>query len=162
MILLSSLFVLFWRNNLEIIAEAYTGRFRLIPVGVESIAFAFSVAAILNLSLLLILLHRKIKIFSWDFFMPQLKIFLCVIFMGFALYIPIKLLDQLVFDTTRTINLILLTGISSLIGFSIYFFLTWLFDVKEASTFLLMFKRLSGSKQIIGESEKIIEPKISQ
>lgn len=162
MILLSVFFVFFWSNNLEIISDAYTGRFRLIPVGVESLAFAFSVASILNLSLLLIFLHKRIKIFSLDFFIPQFKIFLCVIFMGFALYIPIKLLDQLVFDTTRTINLILLTGISSFIGFTIYLFLTWLFDVKEASTFLLMFKRLGGSKQIIGESEKIIEPKISQ
>ncbi len=162
MITLSLLFVLFWSNNLQSIAEAYTGRFRLIPVGVESLAFAYSVASVLNLTLLLFYLNKKIKVITMDFIIPQIKIFLCVVFMGFALYIPIKLLDQLVFDTTRTINLLFLTGISSLIGFSIYFFLTWLFDVKEASTFLLMFKKIGGSKQIIGESEKIIEPRISQ
>ena len=74
--------------------------------------------------------------------------------MAFALYIPLKLLDQLVFDTTKTVNLILLTGISSLIGFSIYFFLTWLLDVHEASTFLLMFKKIGGTKEIIDESSK--------
>ncbi len=162
MILLSLLFVLFWSQNLETLANAYTGRFRLIPVGVESLAFTYSVAAILNLILLLFFLNKKIKLITKDFIVPQIKIFLCVIFMGFALYIPIKLLDQLVFDTTRTVNLILLTGISSLLGFGIYFFLTWLFDVKEASTFLLMFKKIGGSKQIIDESEKIIEPRISQ
>lgn len=162
MIGLSLLFVLFWSHNLENIAYEYTGRFRLIPVGVESLAFSYSVGAILNLVLLLIFLSKRVHIFSSSFFMPQLKIFLAVVFMGFALYIPIKLLDQLVFDTTKTVNLILLTGISSLIGFSIYFFLTWLFNVKEASTFLLMFKRIGGSKEIIDESEKIIEPRISQ
>lgn len=162
MLCLSLFFVIFWSQNLESIANAYTGRFRLIPVGVESLAFTYSLAAILNLTLLLFFLNRKIKLITIDFILPQIKIFICVIFMGFALYIPIKLLDQLVFDTTRTINLILLTGISSLIGFTIYFFLTWFFDVKEASTFLLMFKKISGSKQIINESEKIIEPRIGQ
>ena len=162
MIVLSVIFVTVWRNNLIDYALNYSGRFRLIPVGVESLAFAYSIAAILNLALLLFFLNRKIQIFSYEFWISQIKIFLSVIFMGFALYIPIKLLDQLVFDTTRTINLILLTGISSLFGFTIYFFLTWLLDVKEASTFLLMFKKVSGRKEIIGESEKIIDPKISQ
>lgn len=162
MVAMSVIFVLVWRNNLIDYALNYSGRFRLIPVGVESLAFAYSVAAILNLVLLLFFLNRRIKIFSYEFWISQAKIFLSVIFMGFALYIPIKLLDQLVFDTTRTVNLILLTGISSLFGFAIYFFLTWLLDVKEASTFLLMFKKVGGRKEIIGESEKIIDPKISQ
>lgn len=162
LIVLSSVFVLLWRNNLIDYALNYSGRFRLIPVGVESLAFAYSVAAILNLVLLLILLNRRVKIFSYDFWISQIKIVLSVIFMGFALYIPIKLLDQLVFDTTRTVNLLLLTGISSIIGFVIYFFLTWLFNVKEVGTFLLMFKKVSGRREIIGESEKIIDPGIGQ
>ena len=162
MVFLSATFVLVWRNNLIDYAINYSGRLRLIPVGVESLAFAYSIAAILNLVLLLFFLNRKVKISSYEFWISQVKIFLSVIFMGFALYIPIKLLDQLVFDTTRTINLILLTGISSIIGFAIYFFLTWLLDVKEASTFLLMFKKVSGRRELIEESEKIIDPKISQ
>lgn len=162
MIFLSVIFVLVWRNNLIDYALNYSGRFRLMPVGVESLAFSYSIAAILNLVLLLIFLNKKVKIFNYEFWISQIKIFLSVIFMGFALYIPIKLLDQLVFDTTRTINLLLLTGISSIIGFSIYFFLTWLLDVKEAGTFLLMFKKISGRKEIIEESEKIIDPMISQ
>lgn len=162
LILLSSIFVIVWRHNLVDYALNYSGRFRLVPVGVESLAFAYSIAAILNLILLLFLLNRKVKIFDPEFIISQVKIFICVVFMGIALYIPIKLLDQLVFDTTRTVNLILLTGISSIIGFALYFFLTWLFNVKEASTFLLMFKRVSGRRELIGESEKIIDPKIGQ
>jgi hypothetical protein len=82
--------------------------------------------------------------------------------MGFALYVPIKLLDQLVFDTTKTINLIFLTGISSVAGLLIYLFLTWLLNVKEAETFLYMFRRLSGYKELVNKSEKIIDVKASQ
>ncbi len=163
MIILSLAFVLIWGQNLDNIASMQTGRFRFMPSGVETLAFAYSIAAIFNLLVLLFFLNRKIHIFNFrHFWFPQIKIFMATIFMGFALYVPIKLLDQLVFDTTKTINLILLTGISSLIGFSIYFFLTWLFDVKEASTFLLMFKKITGYRELLGKSEKIIEPKISQ
>ncbi|MBI3092794.1 MAG: hypothetical protein HYZ02_01000, partial [Candidatus Levybacteria bacterium] len=66
-------------------------------------------------------------------------------------------LDQLVFDTTRTVNLILLTGISSFAGLSLYLFLTWLFDVKEAKTFILMFKKIGDWREILGKSEEVID-----
>ena len=162
-ILLSILFVSYWSSNLERISEVYSSTFRLIPVGVESIAFAYSIGMIINLIILLILLNKKINFFGIkSFLIPQIKIFICALFMGIALYIPIKLLDQLVFDTTRTVNLILLTGISSLIGILIYFFLTWLLNVKEAGTFLLLFKRVGGWKEVVGKSEKIIQPNIGQ
>ena len=162
-IILSFLFISFWAPKLESISDAYSSTFRLIPIGVESIAFAYSVGMIVNLVILLFFLNKKIEIFNFkSFFLPQIKIILCAIFMGIAIYIPIKLLDQLVFDTTRTINLILLTGISSLIGLTIYIFLTWVFNVKEAGTFLLLFKRIGGWREVIGKSEKIIEPRIGQ
>lgn len=163
MLILSFSFVSFWNTNLHNFAAVYTSKLRLIPVGVESIAFAYSVASIFNLTALLIYLNRKIHIFNFSsFWMPQIKIFLSVLFMGFAIYIPIKLLDQLVFDTTKTINLILLTGISSMIGLSIYLFLTWLLNVKEASTFLFLFRRFGGWKEVIGKSEKITDSGLKQ
>jgi hypothetical protein len=52
--------------------------------------------------------------------------------MAISLYIPIKLLDQVVFDTTRTVNLIVLTGIAGSCGMIMYLILTWVFRVKEA------------------------------
>ena len=63
-----------------------------------------------------------------------LKILTATLVMGVALYIPIKLLDQLVFDTTRTVNLLILTGIASTTGLVAYIFFTWLLDIKEAFT----------------------------
>ena len=127
-------------------------------MGIESIAFAFTLANILQLIILMILLDRKVGGFTKSLLVfPPVKIFVGTIFMGIALYVPIKLLDQLVFDTTRTINLIFLTGISSFIGLSLYLFLTWLFNVKEASTFLLVFKKIGNWKEILGKSEEVID-----
>ena len=85
------------------------------------------------------------------------KLFIATFFTGFALYIPIKLLDALVFNTTYTINLILLTGISSIIGLSLYLFLTWLFQIEEAKTYFAMLKKLGNWKEILGKSDEVID-----
>lgn len=127
-------------------------------LGVETLAIAYSVGSILNLLLLFLILDKRIEGFQKrELLLSQGKIFLATVFTGFALYIPIKLLDQLVFDTTRTINLLLLTGISSFAGLSLYLFLTWLFDVKEAKTFILLFKRIGDWREILGKSEEVID-----
>ncbi|KKQ34111.1 MAG: Integral membrane protein MviN [Candidatus Levybacteria bacterium GW2011_GWA2_37_36] len=127
-------------------------------MGIESIAFAFSLANVLQLIILIVLLDKKVGGFPKILlFFPPIKIFIATFLMGISLYIPIKLLDQLVFDTTRTINLIFLAGTSSLIGLSFYLFLTWLFNVKEASTFLLIFKKIGNWKEILGKSDEVID-----
>lgn len=127
-------------------------------LGVESIAFAYSIASILNLLLLFIVLDKKVGGFvKLSFYLSTGKIFLASFCTGFALYIPIKLLDQLVFDTTKTFNLLLLTGISSLAGLSFYLFLTWLLNVEEASTFLLLFRKVGNWRKILGEREEVID-----
>lgn len=126
--------------------------------GVESIAVAYSVTSVVNFVILMVLLDIKIGGFKKTiFFLPMLKIFLATICMGVALRIPIKLLDQLVFDTTRTINLLFLTGISSMIGLSLYLFLTWFFNVKEAMMFIMLFKKIGNWKDILGKSEEVID-----
>jgi putative peptidoglycan lipid II flippase len=127
-------------------------------LGVESIALAYSIGSILNFLIMFIFLDIKVGGFPRRaFFVSTAKILVATFFTAFALYIPIKLLDQLVFDTTRTINLILLTGISSLAGFSLYIFLTWLFNVKEATMFILLFKRIGDWRQILSKSSESIE-----
>ena len=126
--------------------------------GVLGIALAFSVANIVDFLLLLIVLDRKVHGFAKrDLLLSDFKIFLATIFTGFALYVPIKLLDQLVFDTTKTVNLLLLTGISGVLGLALYLFLTWVFDVKEAAMFILLFRKLGDWRQILKGSEETID-----
>lgn len=126
--------------------------------GVESIAAAYGIASFINLTWMMIELNKKVGGFDTaQLFIPLLKICGATFFMGFALYIPIKLLDQLVFDTTKTVNLIMLTGISSLAGLSLYLLLTWIFSVKEAKTYLLLFRKLGNWREILQESDTVIE-----
>ncbi len=125
--------------------------------GVESLGLAFSIASMVQLIILFLLLEKKVGGFKKAALFPSwAKFFISSLLTAFALYIPIKLLDQLVFDTTRTINLIILTGISSLLGLALYLFLTWFFDVKEAKAYVLMFRRMGNWRDILSKLDEII------
>lgn len=126
--------------------------------GVESIAWAYSISSLCNLILLLLFLNRRVGGFhKRELFTSITKTTLATICTGFAIYIPVKLLDQLVFDTARTINLLILTGIATCVGLGLYLFLTWFLNVKEATTFLLLFKRVGNWREILGKSDEAIE-----
>ncbi len=125
--------------------------------GIEGLAIAFSITSILQLMALFLLLDAKVGGFhKRTLFVPWVKIFVSTFFTAFALYIPIKLLDQLVFDTTRTGNLIILTGISSMAGLSLYLFLTWIFDVKEARTYLFAMRKIGNWREVLGKIQEIV------
>jgi putative peptidoglycan lipid II flippase len=127
-------------------------------MGIDSIAFAFSLANILQFSLLFVLLNRTTGGFDTkDVAISFSKLFVATTVMAIALYIPIKLLDQLVIDTTRTIGLIVLTGISAIAGISFYFFCTWFLNIKEARTYLFILKKLGNWREILGKSEEVID-----
>jgi putative peptidoglycan lipid II flippase len=164
MLLLSGIFILIYQSGFHMISYPYSifnNMFHgeiIFSFGVEGLAFANSLGMLITLIVLLIILHRKTGGFNVnDFYRPISKIIITSMLMTAALYIPLKILDQLVFDTSHTIGLIILTGITSAIGLSIYLFLTWIFNVKEAQTYLLIFKRVGNWREILGISEEVID-----
>jgi putative peptidoglycan lipid II flippase len=145
-VLLAYIMINIWHTGINILGS-----------GVEGLAIAFSIASILQLIALFLLLDAKVGGFhKRTLFMPWVKIFAATFFTAFALYIPIKLLDQLVFDTTRTVNLIILTGISSMAGLSLYLFLTWLFDVKEARIYLFAIRKIGNRREVLGKIQETV------
>lgn len=118
--------------------------------GVWAIAFSYSLASIIDAVVLLYLLARKIGNFRWEqFIVPFTKISYAAVFMGISLYLPLKLLDQLVFDTTRTVPLIILTAIATTAGVGAYLFFTWLFKVEEIELFYKLLRKLNLSKKTV-------------
>ena len=91
-----------------------------------------------------------------DLFIPALKMILAAVLSAIVLYLPVKALDTLIFDTTKTINLILLTGIASFVGLGTYILLVWLFKVKELETFSELIKKICKLKWAI-KSEEVIQ-----
>lgn len=122
-------------------------------LAVWSLGLAYAVSTNISFFVLLYLLDKKVGGFNpRDLWMPGLKMLVSAITAALALYIPLKALDRLVIDTTRTGNLLLLTGIASAFGLAIYVLLVWLMDVKELNTFVNLIKRFTNlQKNIVPE-----------
>jgi len=74
-----------------------------------------------------------------------------------SLWIPMRLLDQLVFDTTRTIPLILLTLTASMVGFSVYLLFCAFFKIEELNEVISIAKKLGNWRKILVSTDEVIE-----
>lgn len=125
---------------------------------VWSIGLANSIAAITSAVLLFFSLHSKVGRFDLkQVLIPLGKMLMATIIMGVALYVPIKLLDQVIFDTTRTVNLLILTGFSSVFALSVYISLVKFLKVKELQTYADLIKRATKFQTRL-KSKEIITP----
>lgn len=114
---------------------------------VWSLGLAYAVSANVSLAFLVFSLNNKIGGFNKkDLFYPAGKMLLAATISALVIYIPLKGLDTLIFDTTKTVNLIVLTSIASFIGLSTYVFLVWLLKVKELETFGNLLKKIYQMK----------------
>lgn len=119
---------------------------------VQGLAGASMLADSFYALILIYLLHRRVNSFNLNLLLtPAVKIFFAAGLTGLALYLPMKLLDQLVFDTTRTMPLLMLTGIVSAIGLSVYLFLTWILEIEELKSFLGLFGRFKLTRIVSHE-----------
>ena len=109
------------------------------------LALSFSLTNSICAALMLYFLDKKLGRFARkELFVPIFKIGAISFLTAIALYVPMKLLDQLVFDTTRTVNLILLTSIASLVGLFVYIGLSILLKVNEVYIFASFLKRVAS------------------
>lgn len=116
-----------------------------------SLGLSTSIASFINMGIMIILLRKSIGGFRGALVYPIVKMLLAATITGVMLYIPLKLLDQLVFDTTRTFGLILLTGVTGSIGVATYVFLSWVLGVGEVSSFLRLLKKVKQVRSILLE-----------
>lgn len=122
-------------STLTVLLNILLGFFttRVLGWGVWALALVTSVNAFLDCVVLLSFLVKRIGNFSpAAFYKPVVKIFLSSIIMGVFLYVPMKFLDVYIFDTRRVINLIVVTGLASACGVSIYLALAKAFNLAEA------------------------------
>ena len=125
---------------------------------VWSLGVSYSIATIMSFFLLLYFLDKKVGGFNdKDLILPAAKMLLAAFVAAIALYIPMKSLDQLIFDTTKTGNLILLTGIATIIGIGIYILLVWLMKVKELYAFGELIKKFAHLQSSLKTEEVVTE-----
>lgn len=126
-------------------------------LSVYAIPIGFTAAGIFELLMLLGLLFRRLHMFNWiEFFLPQIKLIVAAALMGVSLYVPMKYLDQMVFDTTRTLGLIALTGIASCIGLLVYLIFCRLLSVEQLSIVASIRGRIEGSLSRLSRNQEVI------
>lgn len=135
---------------------------QVLSLPVWALGLSTSVASVINAFFLLLILDRKVGGFERrKLILPFLKIVAATLITALFLYVPMKLFDQLVFDTTRTLNLLLLTGTASFIGLSVYLFLAWFFNIEEVIIFYNFAKKLIRVIEIPLEPlQEVVEEKI--
>lgn len=110
---------------------------------VWALGLSTSVASIINALLLALFLYVRVGGFDlMQLVVKPLSMAFAALASGSVVYILLKLMDELVFDTTRVFPLIMLTAITTALGLLTYGFLSWVFDVSEVQTFIRIWDRI--------------------
>ena len=124
----------------------------ILKLPVWALGISFSISISVNVFLLLIFLSKKLNGLNKRLLVIESsKILTSTFISSFFVYWEMKLLDGLIFDTTRTINvfLLLVSGVLSYVLF--YFFLSWIFEVKEMKTIINFLKKAKFYKKRVVE-----------
>jgi putative peptidoglycan lipid II flippase len=125
--------------------------------GVIGLAIATSTSALLELVLILYFLDKKLHCFtSKTFLVPQFKMLAASFFMAIFLYLPFRSLDEVVFDTTRTIELIALTMTTGTVGMLVYVYFAALFEIKELYYFTRLATGFGRWRKALARSPEVL------
>lgn len=149
---------------------------------VWALAASFALSTFIESVILLILINRRIgEIVNLKFAVHSLKIFVAAAISGGAMFFMLKVFDKsvwvkrlsflggvdvtstfpfekFVLDTRYTGNLIILTGVTFLVGLAIYTVISLLFKVEEAKYFLNLAKKMIVKRFIPPLPAKETEP----
>lgn len=132
---------------------------------VSFLALSTTITSIIAFGIGLFIMGLRIGGFDRnELYLPALKIFVASTVMGLVLYLPLHvrffdhyLVDYLV-DTTRTLNLLVLTIGIGFIGLIVYLILTWWFKSDELFTFLRLLDKLKGWQRVFKVDETVGDP----
>jgi hypothetical protein len=76
--------------------------------------------------------------------------------MAVFLYLPFRIFDELIFDTTRIIELIGLTITTGTIGVVVYLYFATLFEIKELEVFKNLIFSFTSSQRNLSKSPEVV------
>lgn len=110
---------------------------------VWSLGISFSVSITLNVIFLTYILAKKLGGLDFFFMFEELiKISIAAFGSSFISYYVSKILDGLVFDTTRTINVFFLVLVAGLVFGTLYLLFSWFLNVQEMYLFTRVLMKL--------------------
>lgn len=127
-------------------------------IGVVGLAMMGAISFVFELLLCIVMLNRIVPQFiSKKMLIPQLKMLLASFFMAVFLYLPFRIFDELIFDTTKTIELVGLTITTATIGMLVYIYFAALFEIKELKLLTKTLNNFSNKwKSSIGKTQEFM------
>lgn len=112
---------------------------------VASLAFSFTASMAISVLLLVIFLYRKLGGLDIKLLITEsLKIVIAMTLSSVITYYVKKLLDNLIFDTSRTLNVFLLLTTLFFVYFLTYTFFAWVMNVKEFALIAKVVEKIRG------------------
>jgi putative peptidoglycan lipid II flippase len=126
--------------------------------GILGIGLATTISALVELALFLTALnyHLKTPILTKAFFVPQTKMMVAGFCMAVFLYLPFKIFDELIFNTTKTIELIGLTVTTSTIGVIVYLYFAALLNIKELNLVIKILESAVKWRPTLAKSPEVL------
>ncbi len=125
--------------------------------GVVGLAAALALTNLLQTLTLVVILNRKVNIITSKLVFPALKMLIATLVTGVFLWAPMRVIDQFILDTTRTINLLILTVSVLGIGAIVYLNLSAVLKIEQLSEVIALGKRIGNWKAILQKSEETLE-----
>lgn len=126
-------------------------------LGVVGLGIAIAVASFMHTLMLFYLLDKKAKILSAEMVIPVLKMLVATAITGVFLWVPMRVIDRFILDTTKTINLLLLTISVLAIGMAVYINLSNILRIDQLKEVLALGRRIGNWKTALRESEEMLE-----
>lgn len=130
---------------------------QVLGFGVLGLGLAITGAALVHALLLILRINRKAKIITSEFILPIIKMVIATAVTGVFLWVPMRVIDQFILDTTRTINLLLLTISALAIGMVVYLNLSNLLGISQLNEVLALGRRIGNWKKVLTQSEEMLE-----
>lgn len=124
----------------------------ILKLPVWSLGISFSISITLNVLLLLYFLAKRLKGLDIKLMVIEsIKILSATFITSFFVYWEMKLLDGLIFDTTRTINVFYLLSTGAISFLILYALLSWMIEVKEIKIIFDFIKKAKFYKKRVVE-----------
>lgn len=129
----------------------------ILQTGILGLAVAITIASIVEIIFLITTLFAQTHFDIRKLITPTLKMLIAALITTFSLWVPLRFLDQLIFDTTRTLPLILLTGLTFTIGLIIYLVTSYLLKIEQLQVFVRIAKKIGNWQKALAETEEPLE-----
>ena len=126
-------------------------------LGILGLALALAITNLIQSLALFMMINRRVQIISSELVFSIGKIMIATIATGVFLWIPMRVIDNYILDTTRTINLLILTASVLAIGMVVYLNLSAVLKIKQLTEVIALGRRIGNWRKVLKSSEEILE-----